>query len=87
MDAVLVCGFFIALALAAPRWGYDSRRYPRSREEELAAHGVSWRGRCAVDWDAAWWERAWRLSAAADAAQRAQLAAHRRRGSHQVPLP
>lgn len=44
MELFLVVGFFAALAVAAPRFGHDSRIGLRSREQELAAAGVRWPG-------------------------------------------
>jgi hypothetical protein len=44
MDASLVLGLFVALAVAAARWGHDSREGVRSKEQDLAAHGVCWEG-------------------------------------------
>jgi hypothetical protein len=32
----------IALGMLSIRFGYDSRSGPRSKEEELAAYGMSW---------------------------------------------
>ena len=42
MDAVMVMGALIAVAIASGLWGHDSRETIRSKEEELAAYGVSW---------------------------------------------
>jgi hypothetical protein len=42
MDALLILGLLIALALAAPRWGVDTRRRLESEEDALAARGVVW---------------------------------------------
>jgi hypothetical protein len=42
MDALIVLGLLIALAVAAPRWGRDSRNAARSKEQELASYGLSW---------------------------------------------
>lgn len=69
MDAVLACGFFLALAVAGPLWGHDSRDRLRSLEERLAACGHSWRNRF-DGWDPEWWER----SAVAEAPRSCLLA-------------
>lgn len=42
MDAIVVLGLLIALAVAAPRWGCDSRDAARSKEQDLASFGLSW---------------------------------------------
>jgi hypothetical protein len=42
MDAIVVLGLLIALAVAAPRWGCDSRDAARSKEQDLASFGMSW---------------------------------------------
>jgi hypothetical protein len=44
MDAILILGLLVGLALAAPRWGRDSRSGLRSKEQELAINGFSWLG-------------------------------------------
>jgi hypothetical protein len=44
MDAVLVLALLVGVALAAPSWGRDSRPGLRSKEQELAINGFSWRG-------------------------------------------
>jgi hypothetical protein len=44
MDAVVVLVLLMFLALAAPRWGADSRAGLESEEEALAARGVVWDG-------------------------------------------
>jgi hypothetical protein len=42
MDALLILGLLIALALAAPRWGADTRLRLESEEHALASRGVVW---------------------------------------------
>jgi hypothetical protein len=42
MDVLLVLGLPVGLAISALRWGSDSREWPPSKEQELAAHGVAW---------------------------------------------
>lgn len=42
MEIVLTLGFFLSLALAAPRWGADSRDGLRSAEHALAGYGFTW---------------------------------------------
>jgi hypothetical protein len=42
MEAIFVLALLVALALAAPRWGYDSRLRLNSKEFDLAMHGVVW---------------------------------------------
>jgi hypothetical protein len=42
MDILIVLAFFILLALAAPRWGVDSREPPRSKEWHQAQCGLAW---------------------------------------------
>jgi hypothetical protein len=42
MDALLVLGLLIAVALAAPRWGADSRPAICSKDRALAGWGVTW---------------------------------------------
>ena len=43
MDCLILFCFLIGLALAAPRWGYDSRDGLRSDEQELACLQFNWR--------------------------------------------
>ncbi len=45
MEALVVFGALVALALAAPRWGRDSRDLFRSPEHRFARLGYCWRGR------------------------------------------
>ena len=42
MELLVTLGFIVAVAIAAPRFGYDSRVPMRSNEEELARLGVVW---------------------------------------------
>jgi hypothetical protein len=42
MEIIIVLGLLIALAVAAPRWGHDSRTGLRSEEQNLASSGLSW---------------------------------------------
>ena len=42
MEALVVVGLLVALAVAAPRWGVDSRSTLASRELEQATFGLSW---------------------------------------------
>lgn len=42
MDAIVLLGLLTSLAVAAVRWGHDSRDTIRSKEEGLATYGVSW---------------------------------------------
>lgn len=42
MELIIVFGLLITLALAAPRWGRDSRAGLGSKEQDLAAAGVRW---------------------------------------------
>ena len=44
MDALLILGLFLALALLAARFGHDSREQLASTEEALARHGFAWHG-------------------------------------------
>jgi hypothetical protein len=42
MEALLILGLLLALALLSPRLGRDSGEYPASAEEALARRGVAW---------------------------------------------
>ncbi|MBV9170584.1 MAG: hypothetical protein JOZ81_10915 [Chloroflexi bacterium] len=42
MDAVIILGFFVLLALLAVRFGYDSREQLASSEEAFARQGFAW---------------------------------------------
>jgi hypothetical protein len=42
MEAIFILALLVALALAAPRWGRDSRQRLDSKEFDLAMHGVVW---------------------------------------------
>ena len=42
MEAIMALVLLVALGGASLRWGYDSRESIRSKEQELAAYGVSW---------------------------------------------
>jgi hypothetical protein len=42
MELVLALGALCALGLLAARWGVDSRETLHSKEQELAALGLSW---------------------------------------------
>ena len=42
MEPIVVFALLLMLAIAAPRWGYDSRDAIRSKDRELAASGVRW---------------------------------------------
>jgi len=42
MELLVTLIGFGALALLAPRFGYDSREKMQSNEEELACHGYRW---------------------------------------------
>ena len=43
MEAIVIAVLaLIALGMLSIRFGYDSRSGPRSKEEELAAYGMSW---------------------------------------------
>jgi hypothetical protein len=44
MEALLVLGLFIALALLAARFGHDSRAHLASTEEAFARQGFAWHG-------------------------------------------
>jgi hypothetical protein len=46
MDALLILGLFIVLALLAARFGHDSREHLASSEETLARQGFlrAWHG-------------------------------------------
>ena len=44
MDALLILGLFLGLALLAARFGHDSREHLASSEEALAHQGVAWDG-------------------------------------------
>lgn len=43
MEAIMALVLLIALGGASLRWRYDSRESIHSKEQELAAYGVSWR--------------------------------------------
>jgi hypothetical protein len=45
MELIIALGLLVGLALAAARWGTDSREWPRSKEERLAGFGVRWEDR------------------------------------------
>ncbi len=40
--ALAIVGLLCALALITPRWGVDSRDWPRSSEHTLAIRGFAW---------------------------------------------
>jgi hypothetical protein len=40
--AIVVIAVIVALWVLAVRYGYDSREYPHSKEQQLAAYGVTW---------------------------------------------
>ena len=42
MEFLVPVAFLLTLAILAPRFGRDSREYPRSAEEALARLGVRW---------------------------------------------
>jgi hypothetical protein len=42
MELVLALGALCALGLLAARWGVDSRETLHSKEQELAALGLTW---------------------------------------------
>jgi len=42
MALLLIIAYLLTLAILAPRFGRDSRDYPRSAEETLAHLGVRW---------------------------------------------
>jgi hypothetical protein len=42
MEVLVVVALLCALAVLAARWGVDSRESLRSKEEELAALGLTW---------------------------------------------
>ena len=42
MEALFVLALFLALAILSLRYGVDSRESPRSKEHDLAVHGVTW---------------------------------------------
>jgi hypothetical protein len=44
MEALLVLGLFLVLALLTARFGHDSREHPASAEEALARRGFAWHG-------------------------------------------
>jgi hypothetical protein len=44
MEPIVILAVLVILAIAAPRWGRDSRAGVRSKEQELAATGVRWPG-------------------------------------------
>jgi hypothetical protein len=43
MSALIIVGLVLACIILAARYGYDSRDTLRSHEQQLAAHGVTWR--------------------------------------------
>lgn len=43
VEAIVVLSLLLALDLVAARWGRDSRAGPRTKEQDLAGYGVSWR--------------------------------------------
>lgn len=50
MEAIVLLGSLIGLAIASAQWGADSRPGLRSKEHELALYGVSWQ-ELAAAWD------------------------------------
>jgi hypothetical protein len=44
MELVIVVAAFIALGIAAARWGCDSRESVHSVEHDLADRGLTWTG-------------------------------------------
>jgi hypothetical protein len=44
MEVLLIVSAFLALALLAARFGYDSREQLPSMEESLAKQGCAWQG-------------------------------------------
>jgi hypothetical protein len=45
VELVIVLAFFIGIALAAPRWGFDSRMCAPSKERDQARLGLVWQHR------------------------------------------
>jgi hypothetical protein len=45
MEALLIIGLLIALAILAPRFGHDSREHSASAEEAFAHRGFAWEHR------------------------------------------
>jgi hypothetical protein len=45
VEALVVVGLLVALAVAAPRWGVDTRPTLASRELEQATFGLGWAAR------------------------------------------
>lgn len=43
MEAIMALVLLVALGSASLRWGYDSRDGLRSKEQELAVYGVTWK--------------------------------------------
>jgi hypothetical protein len=44
MEALVILGLFVVLALLAARFGHDSRERVASIEEALARQGFTWHG-------------------------------------------
>jgi hypothetical protein len=44
MEALLIVGLLLALAVLAHRFGHDSREHTASAEEAFARKGFTWRG-------------------------------------------
>jgi hypothetical protein len=44
MEALLIVGLLLALAILAARFGHDSREHIASQEELLAQRGLAWAG-------------------------------------------
>ena len=44
MEALLIIGLLLALAILAARFGHDSREHIASQEELLAQRGLTWAG-------------------------------------------
>jgi hypothetical protein len=42
MEALLILGFLLGLAILAPRFGHDSREHLASAEEAFARQGFTW---------------------------------------------
>ena len=42
MEALVILGLFVALAILAARFGHDSREHLASAEEVFARHAVAW---------------------------------------------
>jgi hypothetical protein len=42
MEALLIIGMLLGLAMLAPRFGHDSREHCASAEEAFARHGFAW---------------------------------------------